>query len=53
MAAGGQDKMHSANPFLSRDPDKLCFDLINTFRKLGHEKCDYLIVLFKEYEAGY
>lgn len=53
MVAGGQEKMHSANPFLSRDPDKLCFNLINTFRKLGHEKCDYLIVLFKEYETGY
>lgn len=42
-----------SKPFLLRDPDKLCFNLINTFRKLSHEECDYLIVLFKEYEAGY
>lgn len=53
MEAGGQEETRSANPFLSRDPDKLNFNLINAFRKLDHEECDYLIVLFKEYEAGY
>lgn len=53
LEAGGQEETHSANPFLSRDPDKLRFNLINIFRKLDHEECDYLIVLFKEYEAGY
>lgn len=31
----------------------MSFNLINAFRKLGQEECDYLIVLFKEYEAGY
>lgn len=49
----GQEERHPANPFLSRDPDKLGFNLINIFRKLDREECDYLIVLFKEYEAGY
>lgn len=53
LETGGQEETYSANPFLSRDPDKLHFNLINIFRKLDHEECDYLIVLFKEYEAGY